>query len=893
VSLLQSALDYYTSGISVVPTATDGTKRPAGKWKTYTTTRASEEQLHAWFDSDTYDGLGLICGAVSEHLEMLEVEGRALELVGQLAQLMNDNGLGELWVRLSTGYLERSPSGGLHWLYKVTDGPARPNTKLARRPSTETELADHKQREAAKATETLTGDKLADRLARIHGLTHTQVPQVLIETRGEGGFTVAAPSNGRTHPTGAAWVRVAGAPGTIPGITSVERDALYAIANMLDTMPVPEISASVSNTAPKDEQQTDPFDLDPTHSSGTSETGVRPGDDYNARTTWDDILTPLGWAKTRTFGRDRQGWTRPGKGAREGISATTGGAADGVDRLYVFSSSTEFETEKPYDKFAAYTMLEHRGDFAAAASALSKNGYGSKPPIVEPARPAAAMTPTPTPAEQVAAGGSQNPPADIPPAEVGPGPATYTFTDDGNALRLVDEYADQIRYCPERAQWLRWDSAKWTWDTSNTIQELARQIARGLPTDSKDDRKHRQVSLSARGVGAMTRLASSDARTVIHVGALDARPYEVNTPGGIIDLRTGHLRAPDPTAHHTRSTTVTPQPGPAPRWERFLADTFAGDPALTAYVQRLIGVSLIGTVLEQLLPFPFGSGANGKTTLLGVFQRLIGIGDGGYSISAPADMLLATQNAGHPTEIARLSGARLVVTSELEDGQRFAEAKVKQLTGSDVISGRFMRQDWFSFKPTHTLWLLANHQPEVRAGGPAFWRRIALLPFLHTVPAEQRDPHLEDRLVEEEGPQILSWMLAGAVAYLEHGLSRPDSVEVATEAYAKDQDTVARFVEECCDLAAPGTPSYDVTSAKLRAAYETWCRQEGETPIPAKTLTLQLRRFDVQSVRTMHARMLAGIRLKVQIEDDTHASYEPPADDTGPTAHNLLPGSGS
>jgi putative DNA primase/helicase len=173
VSLLDHALDYHHNGLAVVPAATDGTKRPAINWKTYTSSRPTEEQLIDWFTDTTYDGLGLICGAVSGHLEMLEIEGRAIELVPQLARLLSDNGLTDLWVRLSTGYLEESPSGGMHWLYKVDGADARPNTKLARRPSTDDELAAHQHRESEKAIANLTGDQLTARLHRIDELTAT------------------------------------------------------------------------------------------------------------------------------------------------------------------------------------------------------------------------------------------------------------------------------------------------------------------------------------------------------------------------------------------------------------------------------------------------------------------------------------------------------------------------------------------------------------------------------------------------------------------------------------------------------------------------------------------------------------------------------------------------
>ncbi|WP_232524348.1 DNA primase family protein [Nocardiopsis gilva] len=320
------------------------------------------------------------------------------------------------------------------------------------------------------------------------------------------------------------------------------------------------------------------------------------------------------------------------------------------------------------------------------------------------------------------------------------GPDTYTRTDDGNALRLVDEHAHQVRHCPQRG-WLVWDGHRWTWDDRGRVRELARAIARSLPDEAKEDAGHKARSLSARGLEAMVKVAQTDPRIVTPLAELDGDPWQLNTPSGVVDLRTGTLGAPDPAALHTRSTLVAPDfDAPAERWGQFLTDTFGGDPTLIAYVQRLLGLSLIGTVVEQLLPFAFGDGANGKSTLADTVMRLVGIGETGYAISAPSEMLLASSANSHPTEIARLAGARLVVASELDDGQRFAEARIKMLTGRDVITGRFMRQDFFSFTPTHTLWLLGNHQPQVRTGGPAFWRRLRLVPFLHTVPKTAATP---------------------------------------------------------------------------------------------------------------------------------------------------------
>jgi hypothetical protein len=330
--LTDTALAWAAAGASVIPIRTDGTKAPAVDWKRWQTERADPAQIAAWFGPTSPLGIGLVCGAISGQLEMLEAEAAAVEdgLMPTISTAMTDHGLDDVWTKVLTGYLERSPSGGLHVLYRIVDGPARPNTKLARRPD---------------------GRKV----------------QVLVETRGEGGLTVIAPTAGHCHPTGRPWELLAGGPGTVPTITADERDRMFAVLSLLDQMPV-----------------TDPQPTEPT-TVGQPASG-RPGDDYNARASWDDILTPHGWTKAHRM-RDGWAWVRPGKTATEGISATTG-QADDADRLYVFSTSTEFESETPYSKFGALAVLEHGGDHAAAARALRKAGYGAdtQPAAVPPVR---------------------------------------------------------------------------------------------------------------------------------------------------------------------------------------------------------------------------------------------------------------------------------------------------------------------------------------------------------------------------------------------------------------------------------------------------------------------------------------------------------------------------
>lgn len=796
--ILTTALELAAVGYSVIPIRADGTKAPAVAWKQYTQQPAGETQIREWFTGTDHD-IAVIQGTVSGNSELTELEAAAATELPQLRQLAQDSGLGDLWTKISTGWVEQSPSGGWHFHTRLDpDHPVPGNTKLAR----------------------------------------TETHEVLAETRGEAGYVIVAPS--KHHETGQPWRRIIGHPNNAPTLTVEEREAFHALLGTLDRTPPPPEPLPTATTQPRDPSE-----------------GITPGDDFENKTTWAEILTPHGWAHVFDRG-DTTYWRRPGKNI--GISATTGHAQD-RDRLYVFTSSTVFAQETPYTKFGAYALLNYGGDHSAAAKQLAADGYGNRPeqprqiaasdPFFEGLPNHTLPSPSPAEAENIE-----------PPLEVAE-PATYSETDDGNALRLIDTHHNHIRYVPQRGQWITWDGHKWAWDEAGRTREFARGIARNLPAEDKQSNAHRQRSLSRRGIEAMTALAQSDPRAVIHLKHLDARPYELNTPSGVVNLKTGELATPDPKALHTRSTTVSPDPThPTPRWESFLADTFAGDPETVTYIQRLIGVSFVGVVLEQLLPFGFGPGANGKSVLFETIQDIAGIGADGYAATIPADMLVARSREDHPATIAQLAGVRIAIGGELEQGARFAEAKVKQLTGGDPINARFMGQNPFTFTPTHTLWLHANHEPEVRAGGEAFWRRIRQIPFLHTVPEEKRIKNLRELLVEEEGPGILAWIIEGASDYFKHGLTTPATVLAATATYQRETDTVAQFVEERCEVGSPNAQHMHVRTTTLRQAYESWCRDEGVEPVSARALTQQLRaRYGINSSRSNTSRFYDGIRI--------------------------------
>lgn len=315
--ILLRALELANQGISVVPVATDGSKRPGiSSWKEYQERRPRTDELMTWFADS--QGVGVICGAVSGNLEMIELEGRAVaeKLHIELKELATSSGLGDVWARLNDGYVEMTPSGGLHWLYRI-DGVVPGNTKLARRPGQ--------------------GDKI----------------DVLAETRGEGGFVIVAPTGGTCHPSGGAWTMLAGSPKSIPTLTVAERNQLHSLFATFDSVPKIE------------------FVTDDLVAKGGN---LTPGDDYNAKVTWEQILEPLGWKKVYTNKAGVTSWRRPGK--NEGISATTNHA--GTDKFYVFSSSTIFDPERSYSKFAVFTQVEHQGNFSEAAKALRAQGYGQQ-----------------------------------------------------------------------------------------------------------------------------------------------------------------------------------------------------------------------------------------------------------------------------------------------------------------------------------------------------------------------------------------------------------------------------------------------------------------------------------------------------------------------------------
>lgn len=342
-NLRDAAAELHSVGLSVLPVKADGTKAPdVRSWTPYKVNRSTPEEHDRWFNDGTRTGIGVVYGAVSGNVEMIEFEGRAIAegLLKEVTEIMEASGLGDIWQAIVTGWVTQSPTGGRHYRVRIDGAPVSGNTKLAARLAHEDEYtAQERQRVAEKPG--------------------TKIVRVLIETRGEGGYGVVEPSHGTVHATGNPYVRIAGSPADIPVVDADIMGAVHDILRMVDAIPKQETTKSA------------PRDLRP-----LPDGGLRPGEDYEAKTDWADILQPEGWTFVYQHGSTRY-WRRPGK--ERGVSATTGHNSD-RDRLYVFTTGTEFMAEVPYNKFGAYALLHHGSDFKQAASALRNQGFGSEPP---------------------------------------------------------------------------------------------------------------------------------------------------------------------------------------------------------------------------------------------------------------------------------------------------------------------------------------------------------------------------------------------------------------------------------------------------------------------------------------------------------------------------------
>ncbi len=397
------------------------------------------------------------------------------------------------------------------------------------------------------------------------------------------------------------------------------------------------------------------------------------------------------------------------------------------------------------------------------------------------------------------------------------GEQTVWGTDDALALSFTRRYHQDWRYVAAWGKWLLWDGLHWRSEDTLAAPDIIRHVCRHFALKSNSIKVAAKLA-SAGTVSSVERLARTDRKHAATADEWDADPWLLNTPVGVVDLKTGKICPHDRADRMTKITTATPR-GDCPTLLKFLNEVTGGDRELQNYLQRVAGYALTGSTREHAMFFLYGTGANGKSVFLNALASIMG----NYATNAPMDTFMETRTDRHPTDMAGLRGARFVSSIETEQGRRWAESKIKSLTGGDKISARFMRQDFFEFFPQFKLFVAGNHKPAIRNIDEAMKRRLHLIPFTVTIPAERRDKHLQQKLMAERDG-ILAWAVQGCLSWQQDGLNPPDSVVSATDEYFEAEDAIGRWLEENCVLQA----SVQSLTAELFNDWKQWADSTGE-----------------------------------------------------------------
>jgi putative DNA primase/helicase len=387
------------------------------------------------------------------------------------------------------------------------------------------------------------------------------------------------------------------------------------------------------------------------------------------------------------------------------------------------------------------------------------------------------------------------------------------------AKRFGNVHANDWRYVKPWAKWYRWTGSVWVVDETDMI--IAQAIkACCYAADSMARKKPGAAAqlTSRKTVAAIEWLARADQRIAATADLWDRDDWIINTPGGVVDLRTGQLRPHRREDFCTKITRATPR-GDCPRWMEFLRRITGGDGERILYLQRMAGYALTGSTREHAVFFLYGTGANGKSVFINSLTHILG----DYARTAPIEMFMQAYGERHPTELASLRGARLVTASETNEGRRWDEAKIKQLSAGDPVTARYMRQDDFTYAPRCKLVFAGNHRPGLRAVDEAVRRRFHLVPFDVTIPEEERDERLVEKL-HAEADGIFKWMVEGAVMWGGEGLCPPEAVWKATADYLDSEDVLGQWLAAYCRVDAKAKTA----AADLFASWKMFADKAGE-----------------------------------------------------------------
>lgn len=421
---------------------------------------------------------------------------------------------------------------------------------------------------------------------------------------------------------------------------------------------------------------------------------------------------------------------------------------------------------------------------------------------------------------------------------------SFNCTDLGNAKRLVSLHGNIIRYCFAWKKWLIWDGKRWSIDNDGQILRLAKDTVKriyeeaGLISDESQRKAVAKWAVSSESehrISAMVSLGASEEGIPIPPNHLDINPWLLNCQNGTIDLKTRELKQHDPKNFITKIIPVEYNPeATCELWIEFLEKILNWNYDMIHFLQRAIGYSLTGVTLEQCLFLLYGIGANGKSTFLNIVNFILG----DYAQTASFETFLLKNQDRINNDIARMQGKRFISAIEAEGERRLAEVLIKQLTGGDTVTARFLFSEFFDYKPQFKIWLACNHKPIIRGTDHAIWRRIKLIPFNVTIPEAERDKHLTEKL-QADLPGILSWAVQGCLEWQREGLKIPDEVKTATSEYQGEMDVIQAFLDDRC-FTKIDSKDVKTISSKLYEAYAKWCSENGETPLDNRSFGRRL-----------------------------------------------------
>ncbi len=761
------------SGVSVIPILPSGAKAPAlVTWKPFQAEIATGEQIKAWFTDERY-GLAVVGGAVSGNLLIVDFETESAFFAW--CQHVDDHDLRDLLTGLP---ITLTPKGGRH-LFVRSDGPVGGNQKLAQRRPTDAEV------EAGETRKAIT----------------------LIETRGEGGYVLIPPSPPACHPANKPYMLLEGVLHKIPTLPAGDVKTLVSLARLLDELPPPDV-----------------FDTPPAPRFADNPDYESPGDAYNARGNWRELLMRHGWTQVRQQG-EKVTWRRPGKAS--GISATENYANTGF--FYVFSSSAAPLEPRSYRPFALYALLECGSDFRQATRELAAAGYGS---------------PEPPPMPSVRVGNKKLMPDGtiVEKPDSGDEEALKKSRDE-NGLAKQWAKANESKFLyVQGKQWWGYEANRWRYCGDDTVQHSVQWFL--------DKRVKTLKPTFIRNVMFLTQSMIGP----VSLDRFDARPDWIALRNGVYSLSDETLFPHDPKHLLTFQAPYDyDSEADCPLWKRCVQEWLLDERGKPCQdwidlLQEWFGYCLIPDNTAQACMLWVGEGGNGKGVATRVLESMIG---------EEYTTALAIEQLHDPYHRADLLGKRVALVNEIDPKAMSKNAtQFKAITGGDRISARRPNENVFSFFPVCRIVISTNELPTTKERNGGYWRRLFLIEWRNNIPKEQRDPYLDEKL-KAELPGIFNWALEGLRRWEAQGRKFTESSESNNllESYRRSQDSVALFIADQCLL---GPDAWEVSSNLFRA-YRTWCETAGLKPdnqhqfglaLSKRKLTDSVRRIGTKAVRT-------------------------------------------